>query len=85
MMLLFAQLGAMQQPPPASPAVQEKIEALRAFITDHYYTCTPDILQSLGQMYTGDERFRRKIDQAGGEGTAAFVRQAIGAYCKDKT
>ena len=42
---------------------------------------TGEVLHSLGQMYTEDERFRRNIDQAGGEGTAAFVRQAIEAYC----
>ena len=33
------------------------------------------------QMYTEDERFRQNIDCAGGEGTAAFVRRAIEAYC----
>ena len=32
-------------------------------------------------MYVGDERFRNNIDQAGGEGTAEFVKQAIEVYC----
>ena len=32
-------------------------------------------------MYTGDERFRRQIDRAGGAGTADFVKQAIDMYC----
>lgn len=31
-------------------------------------------------MYTADERFRRNIDKAGGDGTAEFVAKAIRAY-----
>lgn len=81
LMALFAELGTLQQASPADAAVQEKIAALRQFITDHYYTCTPEILRGLGQMYTGDERFRRNIDRAGGEGTADFAAQAIAFYC----
>ena len=81
LMELLAGFGALRQLPPDAPAVQEKTAALQAFITEHYYTCTGEVLHSLGQMYTEDERFRRNIDQAGGEGTAAFVRQAIEAYC----
>lgn len=34
----------------------------------------------IGEMYVADERFRRNIDNAGGEGTAAFTAQAIHAY-----
>ena len=81
LMELLAGFGALRQLPPDAPAVQEKTAALQAFITEHYYTCTGEVLHSLGQMYTEDERFRRNIDQAGGEGAAAFVRQAIEAYC----
>ena len=81
MMALFADLGTLRQASPADPAVQEKVAALRQFISDHYYTCTPEILRGLGQMYTGDERFHRNIDRAGGEGTADFTAQAIAFYC----
>lgn len=81
MMAIFAELGALRQGSPADAAAQEKVAALRQFITDHYYTCTPEILRGLGQMYTGDERFRRNIDRAGGEGTADFAAQAIAFYC----
>ena len=81
LMELLAGFGALRQLPPDAPAVQEKTAALQSFITEHYYICTGEVLHSLGQMYTEDERFRRNIDQAGGEGTAAFVRQAIEAYC----
>ena len=81
LMELLAGFGALRQLPPDAPAVQEKTAALQSFITEHYYICTGEVLHSLGQMYTEDERFRRNIDQAGGEGAAAFVRQAIEAYC----
>ena len=67
--------------PPADPAVQEEIGALQNIITQNFYTCTREILQGLGQMYTGDERFRQQIDRAGGAGTADFVKQAIDIYC----
>ena len=83
-MQLFAEAGALRQQDPSSAAVQEKIHAIRVFITDHYYTCSPEILEQLGEMYVEDERFRTNIDRAGGEGTAAFVRQAIRIYCKNR-
>lgn len=37
----------------------------------------PEFLRGLGEMYVSDERMKRNIDQAGGEGTAEFVSQAI--------
>ena len=50
-------------------------------ITDNYYTCTDKILGELGKMYVDDERFKRNIDKAGGEGTAEFVKRAIEIHC----
>ena len=76
----FAALGQMRTLDPAAPEVQTAIHALRQFITDHFYPCTPEILAGLGEMYTADERFRRNIDKAGGDGTAEFVAKAIRAY-----
>lgn len=66
---------------PADKAVQEKIDALRNFITSNYYTCNTEIFLGLGQMYVNDERFKNNIDKEGGEGTAEFVKQAIEIYC----
>ena len=82
LMAQFAELGKMKQLDPAAPEVLAAIRELQQFITDHFYTCTPEILAGLGEMYTADDRFRRNIDAAGGEGTAGFVGQAIQAYCK---
>ena len=80
-MALFAELGTLRELPPDAEPVQEKIAGLQRFITGHYYTCTDEILAGLGEMYVGDERFRENIDRAGGDGTAAFVREAIRVFC----
>ena len=81
LMALFAGFGALRKKDPGDREVQEKVAALQDFITAHYYTCTKEILAGLGEMYVGDERFRENIDSRGGEGTAAFVREAIMRYC----
>ena len=84
MMGIFAELGQLKALSPADERAQEKIAALQQYITDHFYPCTKEILQGLGQMYTQDERFRKNIDAAGGEGTAAFAEKAIEVYCGEK-
>ena len=50
------------------------------FITEHWYTCTKEILAGLGEMYTADARFTENLD-ANGAGTAQFMHDAIAAYC----
>ena len=66
---------------PASAEAQHLVQALQDHITRHYYNCTTPILAGLGQMYVEDERFRHNIDQHG-DGTAAFIREAIRAFCE---
>lgn len=80
-MALFAELGSLRHLSPAAKEVQEKVADLQEFITANYYECTDEILRGLGQMYVADERFKKNIDKAGGEGTAEFVSQAISEYC----
>ena len=53
------------------------VKVLQDFISLNYYTCSKEILKSLGTMYITDERFKDNIDKAGGEGTAYFVNQMI--------
>ncbi len=77
---LFSDLGSVNQLPPDAPAVQRKVSALQSYISENFYTCTNEILGELGEMYVYDERFKKNIDQAGGKGTAEFVRQAISIY-----
>ena len=81
---LFGEIGKLRHLSPSDGQVQEKIAALQAFITENYYTCTNEILESLGQMYVQDERFKKNIDQAGGANTAGVVSQAFDFYCKGK-
>lgn len=64
---------------PDSAEAQALVKALQDYITGNYYPCTNEILAGLGQMYAADERFRRNIDRHG-DGTAAFIRDAITVY-----
>ena len=82
LMRILTDIGADRALAPDAPAVQEKVQALQEHITKNFYPCTKEILASLGEMYTGDERFRANIDAFGGEGTAEFAGRAIAAYCK---
>jgi len=83
LMALFAELGSLKELPADSDAVQAWVGKLRAYITEHYYTCTKPILQNLGMMYADGGSMTENIDAAGGRGTGAFARDAIDLYCKD--
>ena len=78
----FVRLGALRGQSPDSKAVQNWVRDLQAFFTANFYTCTPKILMSLGDMYAGGGAMTENIDAAGGEGTGAFAREAIACYCK---
>ena len=81
LMAQFARMGRLRTGDPAGQEAQAAVRELQQFITKHFYTCTPEILSGLGQMYTADDRFRASIDAAGGEGTADFAGKAIAVYC----
>ena len=82
LMYFFYELGEWKENLPEDSKVQKKIQELQQFITEHFYTCTNEILYGLGQMYVQDERMKHNIDKAGGDGTAQFVQKAITIYCK---
>ena len=63
-----------------SVETQNLVKMLQNYITENYYSCTNEILAGLGQMYVADARFKNNIDKHG-EGTAAFICEAIEAYC----
>lgn len=77
----FVRLGAMRDQDPGSEAVQTWVRELQEFFTEHYYTCTPQILKSLGESYAGGGSLNENIDAAGGKGTGAFAHRAIEIYC----
>ena len=78
---IFQSFGALRALPTADARVRAQVQRLRAFITEHFYACTPEILRCLGKMYAGGGGMTESIDQAGGGGTGAFVQAAIEAYC----
>lgn len=77
MMDIFREMGQLRDQSPASPEAQALVKKLQDHITANFYTCTKQILAGLGQMYTADDRFRKNIDNAGGEGTVDFACKAI--------
>jgi len=81
MMDIFGEFGKVRSLSPSDEKAQALVYKLKEFITANFYNCTDDILFSLGQMYTGDERFMKNIDSAGGDGTAEFVKKAIAVFC----
>ena len=81
-MLIFAEFGKMKEQDAASDLVQSQVKKLQDFITEHYYTCTKEVLSGLGKMYAGGGEFTENIDSYGGEGTANFTAKAIEIYCK---
>ena len=81
LMAIFAEFAACKQSGADSNEAQALVAKLQAHITANYYTCTNEILAGLGKMYIADERFKKNIDKYG-EGTAEFVADAIGVYCR---
>lgn len=81
LMGILAKFGQMMELDPEDEAVQSQVRKLQEFISEHYYTCSKEILSSLGRMYAGGGSFTENINQAGGEGTAEFAHRAIEAYC----
>lgn len=82
LMDIFAEFGAIRHLSPASGEAQSLVMKLQDFISAHYYTCTKQILRSLGQMYIAGDTMTENIERAGGKGTARFCHEAIEIYCK---
>lgn len=84
MMNIFAGFGRIKESKPDSAEALALVKKLQNHITENYYTCTDEILLGLGTMYAGGGDFTSNIDRAGGEGTAAFVCEAIKALTAEK-
>ena len=80
MMSIFAEFGDIRKKDPASEKAQGLVKKLQDFITEHFYSCSNEILANLGQMYVAGGEFTTNIDNAGGIGTAEFAAQAIKIY-----
>lgn len=84
MMDIFAEFGKIKDTSPESPGAIALAKKLQDHITAHYYTCTNEILESLGQMYAAGGEMTANIDKAGGVGTAEFASLAIAAFLLEK-
>ena len=84
MMALFTEFGLLMKEGKTvdSKEVQEQVQKLQDYISEHFYTCTKQILSGLGKMYNGGGSMTENIDKYGGEGTADFVAEAIKIFCK---
>lgn len=82
LMDIFREFGAMRTLQPDSEQAQVQVKKLQDFITEHFYTCSEKVLQGLGEMYAAGGEFTVNIDEAGGNGTAEFVKTAITVYCR---
>ncbi|MBQ6145609.1 MAG: MerR family transcriptional regulator [Clostridia bacterium] len=82
MMDIFQAFGAIRDTDPAGPQAQAPVERLQAYITEHYYTCSDQILLSLSKMYDGGGSMTESIDSVGGPGTGDFAAKAIAVHCK---
>ena len=81
-MKIFEEFGEMKEMDPSSKEAAAQVRKLQAYISEHFYKCSDDILLGLGQMYAAGGEFTENIDKAGGKGTAVFTCHAIEAYCK---
>ena len=84
MMNIFAEFGKIKEQQPDSDEAIALAKKLQDHITENYYTCTDEILQSLGTMYADGGDFTTNIDKVGGEGTAVFACKAIEAMIVEK-
>ena len=76
----FVRLGKIRPCPPDSEEAQNWASELQVFFTEHFYTCTPQILGNLAESYAGGGSMTENIDKVGGEGTGAFAKQVIDTY-----
>ena len=82
MMSIFAEFGTIRGENPGSVEAQRLVKRLQDFITENFYTCSDEILVSLGEMYADGGEFTANIDAVGGIGTAEFAHKAIDIYCR---
>ena len=82
LMTFFVEFGQMLDLALDSDIVQAQVKKLQDFITEHFYTCTTDILAGLGKMYNCGGEMTDNINTAGGAGTAEFAAKAIEIYCR---
>ena len=82
LMQIISVFGRLKEKSISDTEVQAQVRLLQKYITEHYYTCTNEILAGLGKLYAAGGEFTENINRAGGEGTAEFASEAIEYYCE---
>jgi DNA-binding transcriptional MerR regulator len=65
---------------PDDPDVQKAVGDYHAYINKYFYTCDPEFLRNLSEMWVADERFAINYERIR-EGGAEFVREAVTIFC----
>lgn len=66
---------------PSCDDAQAMVQSLRGFFSEHFYHCTPTMLRGLANLYDGGGEFTLYIDRLAGQGTAAWLAQAMRIHC----
>ena len=82
LMECFKAFAACKDGAPDAPEAQTAVKKLQAYISDHFYPCSKEVLNGLGKLYGAGGEFTANIDAYAGEGTARFAADAIAAFCK---
>ncbi len=77
---IFGRVADLMDRSPSDPEVQQAVADWRQHLTESFYTCTPEILRGLGDLYVSDSRFTANIDKIK-PGLAQFFSEAIVIYC----
>ncbi|MEW9677312.1 MerR family transcriptional regulator [Lentibacillus sp. L22] len=75
---IYCELAAIRHKDPASDEAQAAIKQWYDYL-NKVGEFSLDAFKGLGQLYVGDERFTKNIDQFG-EGLAVFMRDAMAVY-----
>ena len=84
MMDIFAEFGAIRDGDPGSKEAQKLVRKLQRFITEHFYTCSDQVLCGIGTGYGGGGEMNANIDRYAGEGTGVFAMKAVQICCGGK-
>ena len=82
LMKVLSGFGTLKNTPADGHEAQAQTQALRDYISAHFYDCTVEVFSGLGRLYAEGGDFTEAIDRACGEGTAAYAAEAIRIYCE---
>ena len=80
----FGNFARIKDLPPDSDEAKKLVRGLQVFLTEHFYTCTDEILASLGEFYGSGGDITKNINEAVGDGAAEYAAEAIKEYLKDE-